>query len=267
MEEENTDIDLVYQEKVTNFLYNQHMVCHFCSFFFASLSLTISIILYEGEKNNSFIGYLNLLMTICLQISIYTSYTIWFKWSILVNRYTKYDTLINTGIWKFLTIELILNSFAPYPFLKSLVYKETSYYYNIVIEYKINDILLMVMFLRLYIIANFLLTFTLFRTARAQRICTQFSCQADSLFAIKSLMKQRPWTILTLLLPTTTLIFGYLLRYFESPLNEISGQNYGLISTCMWNVIITMSSVGFGDIFPKSMFGRVTGVVIALWGV
>lgn len=39
------------------------------------------------------------------------------------------------------------------------------------------------------------------------------------------------------------------------------------MNNSMWNVIITMTSVGYGDIFPKSLFGRIIGCMIAFWGV
>ena len=35
----------------------------------------------------------------------------------------------------------------------------------------------------------------------------------------------------------------------------------------MWNVIITLTSVGYGDIWPKSRFGRLIGIIICFWGV
>jgi potassium intermediate/small conductance calcium-activated channel subfamily N protein 2 len=35
----------------------------------------------------------------------------------------------------------------------------------------------------------------------------------------------------------------------------------------MWNVIITLTSVGYGDIYPKSFFGRIVGIQICFWGV
>jgi len=35
----------------------------------------------------------------------------------------------------------------------------------------------------------------------------------------------------------------------------------------IWNVIITMTTVGYGDIYPKTNMGRLVGVVIALWGL
>jgi len=35
----------------------------------------------------------------------------------------------------------------------------------------------------------------------------------------------------------------------------------------MWNVIITLTSVGYGDVMPVSNFGRLIGIVTAFWGV
>ena len=35
----------------------------------------------------------------------------------------------------------------------------------------------------------------------------------------------------------------------------------------MWNVIITLTSVGYGDLYPKSTWGRLVGIQICFWGV
>ena len=39
------------------------------------------------------------------------------------------------------------------------------------------------------------------------------------------------------------------------------------MTNCMWNVIITLSSVGYGELYPKTFFGRIVGVVICFWGI
>jgi Ion channel len=34
----------------------------------------------------------------------------------------------------------------------------------------------------------------------------------------------------------------------------------------MWNVIITLTTTGFGELYPKTLFGRLIGLVICFWG-
>lgn len=35
----------------------------------------------------------------------------------------------------------------------------------------------------------------------------------------------------------------------------------------MWNTVITLTSAGYGELYPKTFFGRIVGVVICFWGV
>jgi hypothetical protein len=62
------------------------------------------------------------------------------------------------------------------------------------------------------------------------------------------------------------LLFGYQLKVFEGPLSVVSKQNFNLFSNSMWNVIITLTTTGFGDIYPKSLLGRFCAMVICFWG-
>jgi hypothetical protein len=91
-------------------------------------------------------------------------------------------------------------------------------------------------------------------------------CEAEEMFAIKSLMKQRPFTLISAALMLSIFFFGYQLKVFEGPLSAVSGQNFNLLTNCMWNVIITLTTTGFGDIYPKSLLGRSIGLVICFWG-
>jgi potassium intermediate/small conductance calcium-activated channel subfamily N protein 2 len=39
------------------------------------------------------------------------------------------------------------------------------------------------------------------------------------------------------------------------------------MSNTIWNVLVTMTTVGYGDYFPKTNMGRFVGASIAVWGV
>ena len=48
---------------------------------------------------------------------------------------------------------------------------------------------------------------------------------------------------------------------------SISLFNFNSLSNCIWTVIITMATVGYGDYFPISNLGRTIGILACLWGV
>jgi len=61
---------------------------------------------------------------------------------------------------------------------------------------------------------------------RSKRVCGMNGCEADLMFAVKSIMKQRPFTGITISLAVTIVLFGYILKVFEGPISAASGQDY-----------------------------------------
>lgn len=45
-----------------------------------------------------------------------------------------------------------------------------------------------------------------------------------------------------------------------------SSKNFDEIINCVWLVIITMTTVGYGDYFPRTLIGRGLITIIAIWG-
>ena len=43
--------------------------------------------------------------------------------------------------------------------------------------------------------------------------------------------------------------------------------NYDSILNAMWNVIVTLTTVGYGDYFPRTLLGRAVAFMMAFWGV
>jgi hypothetical protein len=71
--------------------------------------------------------------------------------------------------------------------------------------------------------------------------------------------------ILTLVV--TTLVLAYQLRIFEI----VYYRSLGLIDfddyfQAVWAIVITICTVGFGDLVPYSQIGRVIIMITAIWG-
>jgi len=68
-------------------------------------------------------------------------------------------------------------------------------------------------------------------------------------------------------LSTSIFVLAYTLRVFEIPyyhaLNEKIFDDY---FTAIWVIVITMTTVGFGDVVAYSQFGRLIVMITAFWG-
>ena len=182
--------------------------------------------------------------------------------------YSQYDTLGNTGLYKYLIFEIIINCWTPFPFIWDETYEESYSDYSTRVDYRVNDIFLFLMCLfRTYLIVRASLTLSHFMDTRSQRVCSMSGTNATFMFSVKSLMKKKPYSVLISSLVLSVALFGFVLRIFERPLSEASGQDFNSINNAFWVTLITMTTVGYGDFFPKSNIGRLIGILIAFWGV
>lgn len=79
-------------------------------------------------------------------------------------------------------------------------------------------------------------------------------------------MKESPYLGILLSLCFGIIIFAYQLKIFEGPLSEASGQYFDSYFNCLWVTVITITTVGYGDIYPKTHIGRLVGITACLSG-
>ncbi len=99
-----------------------------------------------------------------------------------------------------------------------------------------------------------------------------FGGNLSRLFAIKCIMNTHPFAFTAVAFLTSCLILAYMMKIIEGPVylvNIVSQSelnDYRSLSNSMWYVFITMTTVGFGDYYPKTNFGRLIGIATAIIG-
>jgi hypothetical protein len=96
-------------------------------------------------------------------------------------------------------------------------------------------------------------------------------------FAIKAQIKHTPYIAMGLMLAISIGIFGFMMRIFEYGFKPDAGAavsskavnnpNFKTFTDTFWVIIITMMTIGYGDIFPNTHFGRIIAFLSALVGM
>ena len=69
------------------------------------------------------------------------------------------------------------------------------------------------------------------------------------------------------ILASSTLILAYILRIFEIEYYRSVGQiDFDNYFQAIWVIVVTMTTVGFGDLVPYSFIGRCIIMVTSFWG-
>jgi hypothetical protein len=92
-------------------------------------------------------------------------------------------------------------------------------------------------------------------------------CKATTLFGIKSVVKENPYVLMLIMFVLSALTSAYGMQVFERPLNIPSNQDFNSYWNSLWLVVVTMTTVGYGDLSPKSYGGRIVGMIVCIWGI
>lgn len=95
-----------------------------------------------------------------------------------------------------------------------------------------------------------------------------YGCEANTAFAVRSLMLVNPSVFNTLLYLGSIMLFAQGIRICEAPIARVSDEmNHFDYINAIWSVILTMTTVGYGDIYPRTTIGRIVYFLCAMFGV
>ena len=170
--------------------------------------------------------------------------------------------------FKHMIIELIIVTIMPLPYFEDFVWQNFNYEENISTFYSLNNILIFAMISRLVIIIDIFLKNIHYSSIKMHEILQSCDLEENTLFVIKCLLKKRPYQFFIASLIFSILVFSFGIRICELPLAiKLERESFQSYTTTIWMVMITMTTVGYGDYNPKTIPGRTLGFVLCIWGV
>ena len=175
-----------------------------------------------------------------------------------------------------LIVEMIVMAAIPIPYYEVYIW---SYYDsdkaltpqadNIKVAYFLSDYLLAIMFFRLFFLLRCFLNYSNYTDAHSKRLCQSYGLQSGVRFAVKCHFTVHPETTVMITFFSSVMISAYVIRIFELPYHRLLEEGrFALDSyfSSFWLVVITITTVGYGDITPKTVEGKMVALVSALTG-
>jgi hypothetical protein len=100
--------------------------------------------------------------------------------------------------------------------------------------------------------------------------CEKYVCRANLKFSFKAVQKERPFLTLFVVFILTVVCFGFSLRNFELlywETQERLDQNWKYHWNALWCIFVSMTTVGYGDFYPKTHLGRFVTIIACLVGL
>jgi hypothetical protein len=136
------------------------------------------------------------------------------------------------------------------------------------IFYNVNDIFTMILAVKAcWYIRNFLTT-SKYGSDRAFRVCRMFGAEPGIKFTLRAMMKDDAKFCVFSLFLGGAVFHGWMIMIAEGPMDRRTNEmDHTRFFTAMWAAIVTMTTVGYGDMYPRTDIGRIIMVCCSIYGV
>lgn len=256
------------------FMFQKMVVSSYCQCILTIISIFSFILYYEltirkyDSKVILAIEYISMISTIGLIINIILEYIIENEKYHLINKLPRNIYSSDYYSIAILISKIVIFIFHTNPIFHSTICSIFNDRNRIYQEFTLNSIFGAISLFRIWFVFKaYVMTFE-YSSSRTFRICQMKNFEVDFYFSIKGVLSKNPIQVYSFLMLIFIFFYSYNLRIFENGLNsEETDTNLDNYIVSVWCVIITMTTVGFGDYYPSSGIGRVIGFFSCISGV
>jgi hypothetical protein len=183
------------------------------------------------------------------------------------NALVTFRRSFRTSFW--LEVCIFLINPIPYynPIITSSAFDVQDRQDKITIYYLLSDFITVFMWIRVYFIVRAFFNYSIYTDTYAKKVAKNYGVSAGVRFTYKCYIKESPFTAIFLTFMTSIVVLAYILRIFEQPYYYAVGyRDFNNYFQSLWCVVITLTTVGYGDTTPYTVYGRCVIMVGAMWG-
>lgn len=217
------------------------------------------------KLNMYYMTFMNLIVSILMAIVNIIRKLLSFKLDNLRLHRLENQSLLTRDNVLSMAYSTVLLVLCPYPFLSDIEHCYINYQQRIC--YGVNDYLHLLQIYKLYFLLKAYLVNCIFASNQGRRICGVFDVACSNGYLIRSMMRQSPFRFITIMFLFGLFLFSYVYQIVESPLLAVdhSVEITGFFDYC-WMVILIMTTVGYGDMYPRTVPGRLLTFFVIVYG-
>jgi len=177
----------------------------------------------------------------------------------IAKKYFYIFNFVNLFFAVFFLLEFI------YRFIREiLVEKKITFLKFIISPYNIIDFL---SFAPYFLLSNMNETFLLrvFRIFRMFKLLRAFQNNTAIGSVVKTIVEKKKEIIFSLLITVFIIFVSSIILYIvEGPSNP---EHFGSIPRAFWWATITLTTIGYGDVYPVTVLGKIATVIISICGI
>lgn len=131
--------------------------------------------------------------------------------------------------------------------------------------YLLSEFQMGFMWFRIYYLICYIVDQSIYMDAISKKTCNQYGFEAGIKFIMKAWINLYPDKTVLIIFFTTVFLAAYLLRLAELPFYRKQGADFSYFNS-VWLTVITLTTVGYGDISTVTVPGRILTMALALWG-